>query len=121
VRISSATTAGTARPLSASERGALSSSRVMPARHATFKRFGAWSGKSIVILRSAAIGRSGRHARSPITKAIAETARTRAHHATDPTRECPRWRRCPVTRAVTMEIPIGAVSATPATRALNHL
>jgi hypothetical protein len=78
-RISSATTTGTDRLAAVASLEARSRSRVSPARHATFNRFGAWSGNSMVILSNAARGRSRRHRRSEPKNAAVEEARTAPH------------------------------------------
>ena len=61
-----------------------SRSRVKPARHATFKRFGAWSGNNIVILSRAANGRSRRKRRSEAKKAAVDETSTAAHQKARP-------------------------------------
>ncbi len=117
-RISSATATGTEllAPVPFELR---SRSLVSPARHATFSRLGAWSGNSIVILNSAANGRSRRQSRSDAKKATVDDASTTAHQRMCSSSPCPRDRVRPATAAVATDTANGARMAAPDTTAPN--
>jgi hypothetical protein len=96
-----------------------SRSLVSPARHATFRRLGAWSGNSIVIFNRAANGRSRRQTRSEPKKAAVDEASTAAHQRMRSSSPCPLGQARPTTAAAASDTANGTRTAAPDTRAPN--
>ncbi len=110
-RISSATAVGTFWSVLGPSTEPRSSSRVVPARHATFSRLGAWSGKSMVIFSRAASGRRRLHRRSEPTNATADEPSTATHQSACLNRASPRGSSCPTAMAATIDTAKGAATA----------
>ena len=114
-RISSATDGGTVWSCTAalSARAGVPGPGSVPARHATFMRLGAWSGKSMVIFSKAARGRRRRQSRSDPTKATADEPSTATHQSACLNRASPRGISRPTAMAAAIDTAKGAATAAP--------